>query len=120
MRKKIFVNTDPHIRAEVAHRDDLDSARPVVIASRATSKAKSRHPQLDLEATAIDFAPCRFRNYLVESPQVFIITDHKPLGPIFNSYRQGSIRTDAIKLYHQNINYKVRYQQRKANQSNYS
>ena len=63
MRKKIFVITDAHITglgAILAQGDDLDSARPVVIASRATSKAESKYPQLDLEATAIDFALRRF------------------------------------------------------------
>ena len=99
--------------------DDLHSAQPVVIASRTTSKAASRYPQLDLEATAIDFALCRFRNYLVGAPQVLIITDHKPLCPIFNSLRQGSIRTDRIKLCHQDVNYTVQYQHGKANQSDY-
>ena len=69
---KIFVITD-------AQGDDLDSARSVDIASRTTLKAESRYPQLDLEATVLDFALRRFRNYLVRAPQVFIITDHKPL-----------------------------------------
>ena len=82
-------------------------------------KAESRYPQLDLETTAIDSALCRFQNYLVGAPKIFIITDHKPLCPIFNSYMKISIRTDRIKLYHQEINYAVQYQQRKANQSDY-
>ena len=96
-----------------------DSARPVVIASRTTSNAESRYPQLDLEVTAIDFALRRFQNYLVGAPQVLIITDHKPLCPIFNSHRHGSIRTNRIKLHHQNINYTVQYQHGKATQPDY-
>ena len=56
---------------------------------------------------------------LVGAPQVSKITDHKPLYPIFNSNRQGSIRTDRIKLCYQDINYTVQYQQGKANQSDY-
>ena len=94
MRKKIFVIADAHIigfRAIFTQGDDLDSAQPVVIASRTTSKAGSGYPQLDLEATAIDFALCGFQNCLVGAPQVLIITDHKPLGPIFNSHRQSSM-----------------------------
>ena len=61
-----------------AQGDDLDSARPVVNASRTTSKAESRYPQLDLELTAIDFGLCGFQNNLVGTPQVLIIADHKP------------------------------------------
>ena len=81
IRKKIFIITDAHnmgLGAIFAQGDDLDSARPVVNASRTTSKAESRYPQLDLELTAIDFGLCRFQNYLVGTPQVLIITDHKP------------------------------------------
>ena len=112
LRMKIFVITD-------AQGDDLDSARSVDIASRTTLKAESRYPQLDLEATVIDFALRRFRNYLVRAPQVFIITDHKPLLPILISYRQSLIRTEKIKLRHQDINYAVQHQQGKPNQSDY-
>ena len=72
MTKKIFVMTDAHITgfgAILAQGDDLDSARPVVIASKTTLKAitskttlnaEIKYPQLDLEATAINFALCRF------------------------------------------------------------
>ena len=122
MRKKISVITDAHITGvgAILHQgDDPVSARPVVIDSRKTSKAESRYPQLDLEATATDFALCRFRNYLVGAPQVLIITDHRPLCLIFNSHRHGSIQTDRIKLRHQGISYTVQYQHKKANPSDY-
>ena len=109
LRMRIFVIT-------YAQGDDLDSARSVDIASRTTLKAESRYPQLD---TVIDFALRRFRNYLVRAPQVFIITDHKPLLPILISYRQSLIRTEKIKLRHQDINYAVQHQQGKPNQSDY-
>ena len=118
MRKKIFAITDAHITslgAILTQVDDCESARPVIIASRTTSKAESRYPQLHLEPTATAFAPCRFQNYFVIALQVFITTDHKPLCPIFNS-----LQTDRIKLHHQDMNYKVQYQQGKANQSDYS
>ena len=51
-----MVCNDENLRAILTQRDEIDSARPVVIASRTTLKAESRCPQLDLEATAIDFA----------------------------------------------------------------
>ena len=122
MRKKISVITDVHITgvgAILDQGDDLDSARPVIIDSRKTSKAESRYPQLDLEATTTNFALCRFRNYLVGASQVLIITDHKPLCLIFNSHWHGSIQTHRIKIRHQDISYTVHYQHRIANQSDY-
>ena len=122
MKKKIYIFTDAHISglgAILAQGDNYQDAKPIVIASRTTSNTEKRYPQLDLEATAIDFALRRFRNYVVGAPNVEIITDHKPLCPIFNKYRQGSIRTDRIKLRHQDINYQVIYQRGKLNQSDY-
>ena len=119
---KIFIITDAHVTglgAILAQGRDLISAKPVAVASRTTSNAERRYPQLDLEATAIDFALRRFRNYLVGAPVVTIVTDHKPLCPIFNARKQGSIRTDRIKLRHQDINYFIEYQRGKANQSDY-
>ena len=98
-KKKIFVVTDAHatgLGAMLLQGDDFESAKPVVIASRTTSNAKHRYPQLDLEATGMDFALHRLRNYLVGAPEVIVIIDHKPLCPIFNSYRIGSIQTDKL------------------------
>ena len=69
--------------------------------------------------TAIDFALQCFRSYIVGAPNVEVITDHKPLFPIFNAHRQGSIRTDRIRLHHQDINYEVIYQKVKLDQSDY-
>ena len=91
----------------------------MVTAFRTTSNTERRYPQLDLEATAIDFALRRFRNYLVGAKEVKIITEHKPLCSIFNTHRQGLIRTERIKLRHQDINYYVEYQQGKMSQSDY-
>ena len=72
-----------------------------------------------MEATAIAFALRCFRNYIVGVPNIEVITDHKPLCPILNTHKQGSIRTDRIKLRHQDINYQVIYQKGKLNQSDY-
>ena len=38
-----------------------------------------------------------------------VVTDHKPLVSIFKSTRTGSVRTDRIKLRHQDMAYKVVY-----------
>ena len=39
-----------------------------------------------------------------------IIMDHKPLVSIFKDSRRGSVRTDRIKLRHQNVSYRVEWQ----------
>ena len=52
----------------------------------------------------LDFALQCFRNCIVGEPNIEKITDHEPLHPIFNTHRQGSIRTGRIKLHHQDIN----------------
>ena len=78
------------------------------------------YPLLDLEATAINYGLSRFRNYLVGSPQVnVVVTDHKPLCSIFNGTRKGSIRTERIKLLHQDISYTVEYRRGCKNVSDY-
>ena len=66
----------------------------VAVASRATSDTEKRYGQIDLEALSIDFALRRFRFYVAGGPKVSIVTDHKPLVPIFSGTRQGSIRSE--------------------------
>lgn len=70
--------------------------------SRTTTKAKQRCPQIDLEALGIDFALGRCRHYIHDSPNEIQV-----------------IRTERIKLRHQDIRLNVVYQQAKINQSNY-
>ena len=75
---------------------------------------------MDLEALAVDFALRRFRQYIVGDPkEVSVISDHKPLVSIFRNTRRGSVRTDRIKLRHQDINYKVLYQTGKENRADF-
>ena len=95
-------------------------AKPVAVASRATSKTEQDYPQLDLEGMSVDFGLRRFREYLVGSPLVIkIVTDHKPLVPIFNRRAKGSIRTQRIKLRHQDVPYTLEYIKGKLNQTDY-
>lgn len=123
MSKPIYIYTDAHITglgATLAQPDENKIIRPIAFASRTTKSAESRYPQLDLEAVAIDFGLRRFRNYIVGAPHVVtIVTDHKPLCAIFNGNRQGSIRTERIKLRHQDVQFKVTYQEGKRNPADY-
>ena len=123
MTKPTFIFVDAHITglgAMLAQGDDITSAKLVAFASRTTSQAESRYPQLDLEAMSIDFGLRRFRDFIVGSPdKITIVTDHKPLCPVFNGNRRGSIRTERIRLRHQDIRYTVKYQRGSSNQADY-
>lgn len=77
--------------------ENLHTAKPITIASRTTNKAESLYPQLNLEATAIDFTLRSSGEYLLGSPEdIMIITDHKRLSSI-SSKKQGPVRTERIK-----------------------
>ena len=118
-----FLLVDAHrsgISAILAQGTSADTAKMVTCASRATTPVEQHYAQLDLEALAIDFALRRFRQYIVGDPKVtVVITDHKPLVSIFKSTRRGSIRTDRIKLRHQDINYEVVYKAGKNNRADF-
>ena len=118
-----YLLVDAHktgISAILAQGSSPETARMVTCASRATTAVERHYPQLDLEALAIDFALRRFRHYIVGDPkEVTVVTDHKPLISIFRNTRRGSIRTDRIKLRHQDINYKVVYQKGGSNRADF-
>ena len=108
--KNTFIQVDAHrsgLSAILMQGDTLDEAKPVACASRATTPVEQRYPQLDLEALAVDFGLRRFRYYCVGGPTVTIITDHKPLLGVFGNTRHGSIRSDRIKLRHQDVRFKL-------------
>ena len=109
MGKITFIFTDAHVSglgAMPCQSDSIDIVKPVAFVSRTANSAESRYPQLDLEAASVDFALRRFRNYVVGSPyQIMVVTDHKPLVQIFNNNRPGSIRTERIKIRHQDVRY---------------
>ena len=123
MKKHTYIMADAHVSGlgvALAQGDSIESARPVAFASRTTSEAERNYPQLDLEAMALDYGLRRFRNYIVGSPHtIILVTDHKPLESVFNGSRKGSIRTERIKMRHQDIRYKVIYRKGKANSCDY-
>ena len=81
--KSTFILVDAHVTglgATLAQGNNINSLHPVAFASRTTSEAEIRYPQLDLEAMSIDFGLRRLRNYILGSPEaITVITDHKPL-----------------------------------------
>jgi hypothetical protein len=117
-----YIFVDAHktgISAILAQGNSVESAAPVAYASRATTPVESRYPQLDIEALSVDYGLRRFRFYLVGGPTTTIITDHKPLEAIFRNSRSGSIRTERIKLRHQDVKYEVKWRRGKDNPADY-
>ena len=105
-----YLFVDAHksgLSAILAQGESPEKAHMITCASRATNPIERRYPQLDLEALSVDFALRRFRKYLVGGPKSILFTDHKPLISIFGNTRHGSVRTDRIKLRHQDILYQV-------------
>ena len=104
----------------LAQGDSVRAAKPVAVGSCTTNAVEKKYPQLDLEATGLDFGMRRFRHYLVGAPHtISVVTDHKPLCFIFNGNRQGYIRTDRIKMRHQDNRFKVQYQKGIKNQTDF-
>ena len=94
--------TKTGLSAILGQDENISDAKPVAMVSRSTSKVEQNYARLDLEAMAADYALRPFRTYLIGSPQEnVIVTDHLPLLSVFNGKRSGSIRTEGIKLRHQ-------------------
>ena len=69
---------------------------------------------------ALDFGLRHFRSYIVGSPQeITVVVDHKPLESVFNGSRIGSIRTERVKMRHQDVLFKVVYRGGMDNPSDY-
>ena len=123
LAKPIFIFTDAHISgigAMLGQGESVSTAKPVAFASRTTNKAESNYPQIDLEAMGLDFGMRRFRKYIVGAPEIInIVTDHKPLCSIFNGKRKGSIRTEKIKMRHQEVRFEVVFREGKLNQTDF-
>ena len=120
--KKTYIQVDAHrsgLSAILMQGESPDKAKPVACASRATTNVEQRYPQLDLEALAVDFGLRRFRYYCAGGPNVTKITDDKPLLGVFGNTRKGSIRSDRIKLRHQDIRYELYWEKGSRNPADY-
>ena len=54
--------------------------------SRSTTQPESRYAQIELKSAAVKFAIRRNHIYLYGLPEFSVITGHKPLLPLYNSY----------------------------------
>ena len=116
-----YIVVDGHktgIGAILLQGNALQEAKPVAVVSRTTSLSEKNCSQLDLEAASIGLR--RFREYVVGTPHLIkVVTDHKPLITIFNERRKGSIRTERVKINHQDVPFVVEHIKGKFNPSDY-
>ena len=68
----------------------LQNGQPVTFASRALSKTEQAYAQIEKECMSILFACERFDHYLHGRPLITVMTDHKPLVPIFTKSLFGA------------------------------
>ena len=121
-RLQTEIHVDAHtsgLSALLIQVDKQGERHMIGVASRATTPVETRYPQIDLESLAVDFGLRRYRFYIAGGPQVTIVTDHKPLRSIFKNLRKGSVRSERIKLRHQDIDYNVIWQKGITNAADY-
>ena len=56
--------------------------------SRPLEEAEKNYSQIEIESAAILWATKKYRMYLLGLPKYTIVTDHKPLLPLYNSYKK--------------------------------
>ena len=88
--------------------------------SRATTAPESRYAQIELESAAVEFAIKRNHIYLYGLTDFTVITDHKPLLALYNSYRADMPpRIHRHKLNLQGYNFKLKHEAGKGNPTVY-
>ena len=74
--------------------------------SRSTTSPETKYAQIEIESAAVHFAVRKNKKYLYGLPRYTVSTDHKPLVPIYNSYRADiPLRIQKHKLNLQGFNF---------------
>ena len=119
---EIFVDASPiGLGAILTQRSkrNPNSKRIISYASRTLSPTEQRYSQIEREALAILFACEKFKLYVLGKP-FHVITDHKPLVPMFkNSNLQLPARIERWVLRLQQFALTVSYQPGKSNPADY-
>ena len=88
--------------------------------SRPTTAPEQRYSQIEIESAAIEFGMLRNHIYLYGLPKFTIATDHKPLLPLYNTYKKDPpARVLKNKLRLQGYNYNLIFEPGASNAADY-
>lgn len=85
--------------ALLQRQDDSQSWQLIQCGSRFLSDTETRYVTLELEALAIFWAIKKCDIFLAGLPHFLVITDHKPLIPLFNQFALGAIENPRVQNY---------------------
>jgi hypothetical protein len=120
----LIVDGSKYGLASMLIQEDLKTGEHKVVRydSRSTTQPESRYAQIEIESAAVEFAIKRFIFilYLYGLPKFIVVTDHKPLLPLYNSYRaEMPPRIHRHKLNLQGYNFTLKHEAAKDNPSDY-
>jgi len=116
---RLLVDASPTGVASILTQHQGGKTYVIAYASRALSPTEQRYSQLEREALAILYGCEKFQLYLLGS-RFTIITDHKPLIPIFMNPRvQPSARVERWMLKLQAFNFALQFEPGKTNPADF-
>ncbi|KAK2149695.1 hypothetical protein LSH36_441g00020 [Paralvinella palmiformis] len=117
---EIFIDASlAGIGAILAHRTSGQPDKAVALASRALTETEQRYSQFEQEALVVFWAIMLFHLY-VHGSEFMVITDHRPLEPLFNrTLSKSPTRIERCILRVQAYHFIVEYRSRKQNPADY-
>ena len=94
--------------------------QPVHYVSRTLTDTEKRYSQIEREALAAEFTTTRLQMYLLGAPKFQLVTDHKPLLPLFNNpTAKLPPRIERLALKMQNLDFQMIHIPGKTNMTDY-
>ena len=107
---EVIVDASPiGVGAILLQLDDAGQRLPVAFASRALTPTEQRYSQIEREALAVKFGCLRFDHYLSGSSDFTVVTDHRPLIPLFRPGSRPPPRIERMALRLQHLNLRLVY-----------
>ena len=75
----------------------------VMCGSRFLKDVETRYAMIEIESLAIEFAVKKCRRYLAGAPTFTIVTNHKPLVPLFNKYQLSQVENAKVQKIKSNL-----------------
>ena len=117
---QITVDASPQGLGAVLTQKQRGEWVPVAYKSRSLKDAETRYSQTEKEALGIRWGVKKLRKYLLGAPKFQIVTDHRPLCPMFNKNKQDlPPRIERFVMDIQGYDYEVVYQPGKSNIADY-